>query len=64
MAGHVSGRYIGEVVALTCDCELGRCDERAVVLWISTKYMRLVFPNRDSGREVNTGADYKFLRAV
>lgn len=57
-------RYLHEVVELTKDCELGDADERAVVIYIEGKFMTLLFPNRKLkyNREVNTGADYVFVR--
>ena len=57
-------RYVGEVVELTRDCELGRAGERAVVTALEAPhYMTLVFVDREPVRRLcETGADYKFLR--
>lgn len=57
-------RHAGEVVELTCTCELGSAGERAVVLKVDRDgTMTLVFANRAPGyRVVATGADYKFMR--
>lgn len=60
-----SVRRLGEVVALTRDCELGVEGERAVVLALEDNTMTLVFPHRpDDRRRVRTGADYRYVKAV
>jgi hypothetical protein len=53
---------LGDVVELTCTCDLGAAGERAVVLSIVDRYMTLVFPNRDRRRLVTTGTDFAYLR--
>jgi len=63
-------RFAGEVVKLTRDCDLGQEGERAVVVRLESSswtgavaFMKLCFFDREPGcREVNTGADYRFLR--
>jgi len=60
-------RRLNEVVELTRNCDIGKSGERAVVTSVGTgplAHMTLVFANREHGREVHTGADYKFLRSV
>lgn len=58
-------RETGMVLQLTCDCELGRCGERAVVVYVSEWMMTLVFPMRPAGDRVfRTGRDYKFCKEV
>lgn len=60
-------RFVGEVVKLTRDCDLGEEGERAVVLKLETDgytHMALCFFDREpDSREVRTGADYRFLRS-
>lgn len=58
-------RFVGEIVALTRDCELGEEGDQAIVTDLSPcpsggQYMTLYFPGR---REPNvlTGADYRYL---
>lgn len=51
-------RFVGEVVELSRNCELGQEGDRAVVTSLAFPYMSLTF--RD--RELHTGADYKYLR--
>jgi hypothetical protein len=67
----LSKRYVGEVVDITKDCDIGKAKERAVVVAIDGLFMTLVFPMRISGpfsrgpqRQVQTGADYRFLMEV
>ena len=64
-------RFEGEVVELDRACELGRAQERAVVVKLDSRYMKLCFVDRASGtpyatrrdnRLVSTGADYRFLK--
>lgn len=56
-------RFVGEVVELSRDCELGRAGERAVVTARVDYYMTLSFPDRTpDARTVHTGADYQYLR--
>lgn len=58
-----SKRFVGEVVELSRDCELGQEAERAVVTALITPYMTLTFLDRAPDcRDVHTGADYKYLR--
>lgn len=64
-------RYVGEVLELTQDCELGKSDERCVVLELWGQSITLVFPNREANaapgytvRIVRTGADYRYVRRV
>jgi hypothetical protein len=57
-------RFVGEVVELSRDCELGQEGDRAVVTAFAGHYMTLTFPDRAPDcRAVHTGADYKYLRA-
>ena len=58
-------RFVGEVVVLDRNCEVGQGGERAVVVSLDgIYYMTLCFFDRDSNdRKVNTGADYRFLRS-
>lgn len=57
-------RFVGEVVALDRDCELGQASECAVVVTLDGMYMTLCFVDRvASSRKVSTGADYRFLRS-
>lgn len=65
----MSKRFVGEVVQLTQNCELGQWRERAVVVklesssWAEHTFMTLCFFDREPGnRTVNTGADYLYLR--
>lgn len=62
-----SKRFVGEVVKLTRDCDLGQEGDRAVVLKLETEgctSMTLCFFDRDPGsRKVSTGADYLYLRS-
>jgi hypothetical protein len=65
-----SKRFVGEVVELDRDCELGQGGERAVVVklesarWAEATYMTLCFFGRaPASRKVETGADYLFLRS-
>jgi hypothetical protein len=58
-------RFVGEVVMLDRDCDLGWLNERAVVTVLDGKYMTLCFVDRAAScREVNTGADYRFLQTA
>ena len=66
MNTRTSKRFVGEVVALSRDCELGHEGDRAVVTVLMGRYMTLTFPDRGpepEDRAVHTGADYKYLRA-
>ena len=61
---NTSKRFVGEVVELSRDCELGQEGDRAVVTALVGRYMTLTFPDRAPDcRAVHTGADYKYLRA-
>lgn len=51
-------RFVGEVVELSRDCELGQEGDRAVVTSLAFPYMSLTFGDR----VLHTGADYKYLR--
>jgi hypothetical protein len=56
-------RFVGEVIELSRDCELGQESDRAVVTSLAFPYMSLTFPDREPDlRVVHTGADYKYLR--
>lgn len=56
-------RFVGEVVEISCNCELGPEGDRAVVSALEGPYMSLTFPDRAPDlRIVHTGADYKYLR--
>ena len=64
MNTNTSKRFVGEVVELSCDCELGQQGDRAVVTALDGHYMTLYFLDRAPDcRDVYTGADYKYLRA-
>lgn len=64
MTMNTSKRFLGEVVELSRDCELGQEGDRAVVVALDGPYMSLDFPDRAPDcRDVHTGADYKYLRA-
>lgn len=56
-------RFVGEVVVLDRDCELGQHGERAVVVELSRDgSMQLCFVDRDlNRRSILTGSDYRFL---
>lgn len=51
-------RFVGEVVELSRDCELGHEGDRAVVTSLAFPYMSLTFQDR----VLHTGADYEYLR--
>lgn len=51
-------RFVGEVVELSRNCELGQEGDRAVVTSLAFPYMSLTFQDR----VLHTGADYKYLR--
>lgn len=61
---------VGDVIQMTCDCEVGAAGERGVITYSNGRYMTIVFPNRPArgtggthdGRVVHTGADYRFIR--
>lgn len=57
-------RAVYEMVELTQDCELGVKGERAIVVDIDGKCMRLTFFERTSDQYKLTGTDYAFLRRV
>ena len=64
MNTRTSKRFVGEVVALSRDCELGQEGDRAVVTALVDHYMTLTFLDRGPDcSDVYTGADYKYLRA-
>lgn len=65
MNANTTKRFVGELVELSRDCELGQEGDRAVVTaLVGGHYMALTFPDRAPDcRVVHTGADYEHLRA-
>ncbi len=64
-APYAGPRFVGEHVDVTRDCEIGRVGERAEVTEIDTsgRYPTMTLTFVD-GRQIHTGADYRFLRRV
>lgn len=62
--GEKTKRFVGEVVQLTRDCDLGAQGERAVVTKLEAPfYMTLCFFDRaPAARTERTGSDYRYLK--